>query len=295
MTALSANPVVGRFAPVSARWRTALFWAGLLVLAVPTLIENARQSWSTEQGEQGPIVLAIGLWLLARQWPRMRKVGRPGSAVVTLALGSAAALTYGLGRVSDQFLVESYALYGLVLTGVYGLVGIRGMAKGWFALAYLIFALPAPYTLTWMLTNHLRLGITQAAVAFYRALGFSIVRDGLDILVDQYVLAVREACSGMNSLVSLSAIGLVYIYIRRAPPAWYFLIMAVPLVCFAILGNFVRVLVLIALTHYFGDAIAQSYLHETAGLVTFLVALFGVIALDAAVAPLALSRRQAAA
>ena len=52
-----------------------------------------------------------------------------------------------------------------------------------------------------------------------------------------------------------------------------------------------RVLILIALTHYFGDAVAQSYLHETAGLVTFVVALLGVMAVDAVAAPLILKAK----
>jgi exosortase/archaeosortase family protein len=107
---------------------------------------------------------------------------------------------------------------------------------------------------------------------------------------------VRDACSGMNSLVSLSAIGLVYIYLRRTPTWWYFAVMAIPIVALAIFGNFLRVLVLIALTHFFGDAVAQSYLHEGAGLVTFMGDLLGVIAIDAIVAPLVLkTAREAAA
>jgi exosortase len=277
----------------SVGWRAVFFWLALAALAVPTLVENARQSWSTEQGEHGPIVLAIGIWVLARQWPSMKAAARPSSGLLCVVLGSFAALIYVVGRVSDQFLIESYALYAFGLVTVYALLGSRAMAKGWFALAYLVFALPAPYTLTWLLTSHLRLWITAAAVATYQAMGFSIVRDGLNILVDQYELAVQEACSGMNSLISLSAIGLVYIQIRRAAPWWYFALMAFPIVGFAIFGNFVRVLALIALTHYFGDAVAQSYLHETAGLVTFSVALLGVMGIDAVAYPLLLGRAPA--
>jgi exosortase len=269
-------------------WQALAFWAGLAALAAPTLVANARQSWSTEQGEQSPIVLAIGLWLLARRWPEMRAAAQPSSRWLAVALGVMAAVAYVLGRVADQFLIESYALYALALVGLYALLGSRSLARGWFPLAYLIFALPAPYTLTWLLTSHLRLWITQAAVATFQAFGFSVVRDGLNILIDQYELAVRDACSGMNSLVSLSAIGLVYIYLRRTARWWYFAVMAVPIVGLAIFGNFVRVCVLVALTHYFGDAVAQSYLHEGAGVVTFAADLLGVMAIDAIVAPILL-------
>jgi exosortase len=282
-------------APPWISWQALLLWVGLAVLAAPTLVANARQSWSSEQGEQAPIVLAIALWLLWRRWPLMRAAARPGSAALSIGLGALAAAAYVFGRVAGQYLVESYALYALVLVGLYAIVGAPGLGRGWFPLAYFVFALPAPYTLTWLLTSHLRLWITQAAVATFRAFGFTIVRDGLTVMIDQYVLAVRDACSGMNSLISLSAIGVVYIYLRRSPRWWYFAVMAIPIVGLAVFGNFVRVLVLIALTHFFGDAVAQGYLHQGAGFLTFAADLLGVMALDALVAPLLIRTRPAPA
>ena len=88
----------------------------------------------------------------------------------------------------------------------------------------------------------------------------------------------------MNSLFSLSAVGLLYLQLRRTPPGWYILLMIIPIVAFALLGNLVRILCLIALTHFFGDDVAQGFLHESAGLLTFATALLGVMGLDAVVA-----------
>jgi len=48
---------------------------------------------------------------------------------------------------------------------------------------------------------------------------------------------------------------------------------------------------LVFLTHTFGDAVAQSLLHEATGFITFSVALGGVIALDALVGPWLARRR----
>ena len=221
----------------------------------------------------------------------MRAASEPGSAVVAVGWGLVAALSYVMGRIADQFLIESYAVYGFALLGLYVHVGGRGLRQGWFALAYLLLALPVPYMLTWQLTSHLRLWVTQAAVGLFQAFGFTILRDGLNIQIDQYVLAVQDACSGMNSLFSLSAIGLVYLHLRRAPPWGYTTAMLVPIVLFAIVGNFARIALLVALTHYFGDAVAQSFIHEAAGVVTFLVALLGVATVDAVFAPLLLARK----
>ena len=261
-----------------------VFWLGFALCAVPTALANYHESWSTEQGEHAPLVLALALWLVARSWPAMHRASAPGSPAIAGVAAIVSILCYVFGRISQQFLVESYALYFLALTAIYGQVGLSGMAKGRFALTYLLLALPPPYALSWLLTSHLRLWVTQAAVATGQAFGLEIVRDGLNILVDQYDLAVKEACSGMNSLVSLTALGLIYLHLRRAPPSWYYAVLIGPIVGIAVLANFVRILVLIELTHNFGDAVAQSYLHETAGFATFAVALTGVVGLDALLA-----------
>ena len=264
---------------------TAALAAGGLLLAAPTLVSNAKRDWSSEQGEHGPIVMAIGVWLLWRAWPNMRAVRRPGSPVIAAALGLLAATVLVLARVADEIRTECYALYAVGLVTIYALMGWRALLKGGFPLFYLGLSLPMPAHLTWLATYHLRIGITEAAAQASQILGWSVARDGLELAVDNYRLAVKEACSGMNSLISLSAIGLVYVYIRRSPPWSYTAAMLAPILLFAIAGNFARVMVLIALTHFFGDAVAQSYLHETAGLVAFTIALLGVIGLDALIAP----------
>lgn len=271
-------------------WRLAVLWVGFGLLAAPTILANVRQSWTGEQGEQAPLVLAIGLWLVWRAWPGMRRAAQPASAGLAVGFFLAAGFVYVLGRIWDQFELESYGLYALALAGFYAMIGGAGLRQGWFPLAYLLFALPPPYTVTWFLTGHLRLLVTEAAVGLFQAFGVSIVRDGLNILVDQYDLAVQNACSGMNSLFSLSAIGLVYVYLRRGARWWYLALMLPPIVAFAIFGNFVRVAVVVALTHFFGDAVAQSFLHEGTGFLTFFAALLGVFLTDAIAAPLLLKR-----
>ncbi len=268
---------------------------GGAALTAPTLIENIQQYWSLEQGAQAPIVLAIGLWLLVRRWPVMQAAGAPPKGAVfralVVGLWGVNSLVYLAGRVGGLYVLESYALYGFLLIGLYSQVGARGLRAGGFPLAYLVFALPIPFFITHTLTTHLRLWITEAIVQLFQACGLTIVKDGLTLMVDQYQLSVEDACSGLNSLFSLSAIGVVYVYLRRAGQPLYYGLMLAPIVGFATLGNFVRIAMVVLITHVFGDAVAQSLLHETIGFVTFAVSLGGVIALDALVGPLLARQR----
>ena len=54
----------------------------------------------------------------------------------------------------------------------------------------------------------------------------------------------------------------------------------------AVLANFVRVLVLILITYYMGDAAGQGFLHGLAGMLMFTVALLGIFGIDMLASPL---------
>lgn len=246
---------------------------GLAVLAAPTLLLIARASWTDEQSQQGPIVLAIGGWLLWRRWAEMRAAGAPGSLVLALIGFAACGLAYAAGRLASLFLVEAYALYGFGLCAIYALVGLGGLRKGLFPLVFLAFAAPVPFFVGWPVTTHLRLWISESTVAILRLFGVGAARDGLTLFIENYRIEIAEACSGMNSLLALTALGLCYVHIRRDPPFSYYLKLLPVIVFFAVVANLVRVLCLALLTLWAGDAVAQGVLHETLGFVTFGVAL----------------------
>jgi exosortase/archaeosortase family protein len=105
---------------------------------------------------------------------------------------------------------------------------------------------------------------------------------------------VAAACSGLNSIISLTAISLFYIYIRHQAEWRYAAVLSSLIVPVALLANFVRVLILILVTYYFGESAAQGFLHNTAGVIMFTVALVTIFLADLAIRPwwLRISRQQ---
>ena len=242
----------------------------------------ALASWTDEQSQQGPLVLAIGSWLLWRRWSQMREAGSPGSMLLTISGVAVCGAAYVTGRLASLFLLEAYALYGLGICAVYALVGWRGIAKGFFSLAFLTFAAPVPFFVGFPITVHLRLWISEAAIATLRWWGVEAARDGLTMYIESYRIDIAQACSGMNSLLALTALGLCYVHIRRDPTVSFYIVLAPIIVAFAIIANFVRIISLALLTLNFGDAVAQGAIHETLGFVTFGVALALTFVADAA-------------
>jgi exosortase len=160
------------------------------------------------------------------------------------------------------------------------------MRKLWFPLVYLLFVFPPPDTLVALFTQPLKIWISKAAVNFLYLFGYPIAGAGVTIQVGQYQLLVAAACSGINSLISLSAISLFYVYMRHQMNWRYAALLMLAIVPVAIFANFIRVLILILLTYHFGDAVAQGFFHNFAGMTMFVTALLTIFGIDLLAEPL---------
>lgn len=277
-----------QYRPWLARWPLIF---GFALLAIPTIITLGQQVWTLEIGAHGPIVLATGIWLLITQRQEMDTAAHEGTGWHVLAIMAPALLVYIFGRAYDFISLETAALYAILLAAALMLVGWRAMAANWFPLFYLAFLVPPPGWLIDRVTSPLRMFISYVVAGGLHGLGYPISREGITMVVAQYQLLVEDACSGMNSIIGLTAITLLYIYLMHRASWRYALLLVAFILPIAVVVNLIRVTVLVLLTYYYGDAVAQGFLHVTAGMMLFILALLLVFALDAALRKL-VNRRQ---
>ena len=253
---------------------------GFAALAVPTFLIMANQAWSKEEGAQGPLILAIGAWLLWRQWPALRREASSGAVVFTFLALALAILAYVAGRMFDYLTFEAAGLYLAGLAILYDRFGRRSLLHAWFPLLYLAFAIPPPGFVIDHLTAPLKHLAAFVATGGLAEAGFPVAREGVTIIIGQYQLLVEDACSGMNSIIGLTAIGLLYIYLLRSTSVMYAVILTIFTIPIAITANIMRIFAIILITYYFGDAVGQSFIHMAAGLLLFSTALLLVFTLD---------------
>jgi exosortase len=255
---------------------------GLVALTLPTLGYIIDASWSTEAGGHGPIVLVTGLWLIWRNWDEVNAV-RTVPPLSRLMLFFVPVLLLAIAAKITQIIeIEGYIVYGVVIAVLYGLLGGRAMKVLLFPLLYLAFIIPPPDTLVAAVTNPMKTLISEYSVKLLYALGYPIGGQGVTIQIGQYQLLVAQACSGLNSIVSLSAITSFYVYLQRGVRPVYSLFLLTMILPVAIFANFIRVLILILLTYYAGESTAQGFLHNFAGLTMFVTALLTIFAIDSA-------------
>ncbi|MFD1610311.1 exosortase V [Sphingomonas tabacisoli] len=264
------------------RWPLLL---GLAVLALPTLYAVATGSWTGESGVHGPIVLATGIWLFARRWKELLSIQRPGRIGIVLAVLIPSLLLYIFGRAFDFLIFQAAAFLGVCVAVFYGSFGAEAVRRMWFPILYLGFVVPLPGWVITTMTAPMKEYVSSTATWILGHLGYPIVRQGVTIYVAQYELLVEDACAGLNSLISLTAISLFYIYILHNASWRYALFLMLWIVPVALLANLVRVMILVLITYHFGNAAAQGFLHSTAGLVMFATALLGIFLVDGVMSP----------
>lgn len=253
---------------------------GLAALAIPTVITLGEQVWSKEAGAHGPVLVLTGAWLLWRKAADFKAHGKLGNGLLT-TLGLAVSLTlYVFGRAYDFISLEVAGLCGVGLSILYARVGMRAILRNWFPLVYLAFIIPPPLWLMDSLTAPLKTFVSFVTTGGLQMVGIPVFREGVTLSVAQYQLLVEDACSGMNSLTGLVAISLFYIYLLRGASWKYSLILVCFVIPIAVFANIIRVTVLVLLTYFFGDAVAQGFLHMAAGLLLFTSALLSIFLLD---------------
>jgi len=158
--------------------------------------------------------------------------------------------------------------------------GPAALRLAWFAVFYFVFMIPLPGTLIDSITGPLKQWISVIVVELLYRVGYPISRNGVVLEIGQYQMLVADACSGLHSMYSLSALGTLFMYIVRRKSAVHNAVMLASILPIAFVANIVRVIALVLITYYLGDEAGQGFLHGTAGMVLMMVALACFFALD---------------
>jgi exosortase B len=268
-------------APFKTWWPVLL---GLLALYVPTYWGLAHGLWNSEEYAHGPIVLAVTLFLIWQQ----RAVFMDGTvsmptrsqAAVGWALLAVGLLAYALGRSQDILLFEVGSQIPVILGALLITLGAKAARALWFALFFLLFMIPLPGFVVDAATGPLKQYISIIAEQVLYAAGYPIARSGVTLTVGPYQLLVADACSGLHSMFSLSAMGLLYLYLMQHTSVARNLVIMAAILPIAFAANIVRVMVLVLVTYHLGDEAGQGFLHGFAGIMLFVIGLLFLFLLD---------------
>jgi exosortase len=282
---LGAGLLAWRLRPQSPVWQEAseeaapwaLGWdrvlgvgVALLCLAVfaPTLqwmyLEWTRSLWSNQHGLFVPFAMA---WL-ARKALRDDHGPAESSAWGLVPFGLGLMLAALDANAQTRYL----AAFGLVLA-LPGLslllLGPRRTRALRVPLLIALLLIPIPYTVGTPLA--LRTITATGVLPLLHLLGYTVLREGTQLIMPRQNFLVADACSGVATLYASLATALVLAALATDRWRRSVLILSAPLL--AIACNIVRVTLLVVLAQVFGTELLDTKLHEASGVVTFFVVL----------------------
>ncbi len=254
---------------------------GLAVLYLPSLWNLFNGVWAEDAQMHGPIVLGISCWLIYRNWPAMLEAshGEQSSAWGWLffVIGL---LLYALGRSQDILLFEVGSVIWLLVGIALLNLGPKALKAQWFALFFMLFMVPLPGVMVDTVTMPMKMAVSYVAEHVLFWVGYPIGRSGVILQIGQYMLLVADACAGLHTLLTLEALGLLYLNLVRRDSLFRNVGLAILIVPISFTANVIRVMALSLITYHFGDEAGQGFLHGFAGMVLFLSALLLIIGFD---------------
>lgn len=243
--------------------------------------------------QHGLMVPFISVGLVIWDWEQLKKIpvqpDRRGWAVYFFAAG-----LFYLGFLADIQYFAFFSLQAFVGGAVLIFWGTAAFRRLFFPWIFLFFAWPLPF-LDNVISFPLRILMTQISHFFLNLIGIDTLRVGTSLVSapdfvagerqgERFALDVANPCSGIRSLFALMMISALYGHLTLKHN-WQKSVLFACSLPLAVLGNFVRVIMLTFGTLLFGNKIAIGTLedptvyHLASGFAVFVVALGGMVGL----------------
>ena len=247
------------------------------LLYLPVLTGLGRQWTSDPAASHGVLLAAAAAFVAFRRRSVVRALPMQPH-VAGLGVTAFAMLLYLAGSLAGDLFVQRVSL-PVALAGA--VLAVAGTAHGralFAPIALFALAIPLPAIVVTYLTLPLQLVSSQIAADMLHASSIDVVRQGNLLVLDQITLEVAEACSGLQSLLSLgsvAAVGAALLPIDR----WGKAVMFVAVVPIAIIGNGFRVAATGWLVTWIGEMAVRGFIHDATGYAAFLVMCGGLFSL----------------
>lgn len=247
---------------------------GVIILGLVILLFSSTLSWLVynwlnnsyySHGFLVPLVSAFFLWRRRAAFsPDTREPSNVGLVILGVSLAG-----FLVAQVWQAYHLSAVAFILLLIGLSVYFLGIRSTQRIAFPLAFLLLMIPVP--LINRLSPALESFTATVSTSVVDLLSIPAVNQGSRIQLQNSSFVVGAACSGLNSIVALATLVVIFVYIVEGsyPAKFVLLAVAVPI---AMVANIFRVSSLLAIAHVFGAEAGMKYFHDYSSPVLFLLA-----------------------
>lgn len=218
-----------------------------------------------------PVALAL-VWLMRRSLAETPH--RPSWA--GLPVVAAAALLHIAGIRGDVAMFQSYSFIFLVAGLVWSWFGLGMLRQAWFPIAFLAFAAPTFPVFINQVSFRLKALAAFGSVEIAQGLGVAVARQGMDLIFPSGTMTIEGACSGLNSLIALMAMGALFAHLGQGA-AWRRVLLFLLAVPVAVAANVVRITSLCIYAALTDTDRATGLFHDVGGFVLYGFALVALL------------------
>src|SRR5262252_5117575 len=197
----------------------------LLALAIAwvyakTAAGLAREWFSSPDASYGLVLIAVAALV---GWQRRERcvnafTARPSHGLAGVTALAGGLLLYLVGQLGADIFVTRLSLVAVLAGSLWFVAGAAVVRVLAAPLAFVLMAVPLPALLVNTVTLPLQFTASRIAEGTLTAAGIPVFRDGNVLDLPSATLEVAEACSGLRSLVSLTAIAVLLAWsASRAP------------------------------------------------------------------------------
>lgn len=158
-------------------------------------------------------------------------------------------------------------LFGLVLY----IYGKETFNKIIFPLAFLLFMIPMPMVVITNISFRMKVFAAQIAAYMLNNMRLPAIREGSIIKMRHAYVIVDDVCSGLRSLISLTALGAIFAYWMKSGPTKK-IILFLSTIPIAIITNVIRIIFLSFISEVWGPEYATGFIHDFSGFMVFAIA-----------------------
>jgi exosortase len=184
-----------------------------------------------------------------------------------------------MGELSGILLLSGTGLIAAFIGMAAFLWGKRQCQLVALPLAFLIFMVPLPSYMLGMISWRLQAGASTVSTGLLQRLGIPVFQDGNLLVLPNYVLTVKEACSGTRSVFALMALAVLLGVLNKGRWVPRLLLFAsAPGI--ALLSNIIRIVGTGLAAYFFGEVAVQETLHVMWGIIVFVIGVAGLLGMN---------------
>lgn len=236
-----------------------------------------RWLWQEWMGNQyyshGILIPLVTAFLIFQRWRNdeefiwQQSVGSSRMGLVALVVF---VLLYLVALNDRAFYLAAFTMIGIIGSLVWTFGGTDALRRLIFPIGYLVLMIPLPFIESSTLPLAMFTGVCSGGLVQFLGLDVTIV--GNSVTLPNADLVIGAQCSGINSLIALTALTALAAYIFKGP-FWAKVLLVLFAIPLAMFSNILRVSSLLFVARQFGAETGFTFYHDYSGPIFFILAM----------------------